>query len=85
MSIERLESGGRSAPRSPEERQVEADVVAHHDGVAEELEEGGEDLGDPWCVDQHGRGDAGQDRDGRRDPAPRVDERLEGAEALAAP
>ena len=68
-----------------EEPDVEADVVPHDDRVADELEQRWQHRLDAGRAHHHRLGDAGEDRDGGRDGATGVHERLEGAEALTAP
>ena len=67
-----------------EEADVEAHVVPDHHRAADELEEGGQHLVDRGRRQHHGLGDAGEHGDLGRDGQARVDEGLEGAEALAA-
>jgi len=59
--------------------------VADEDGVAEKLEEAGQHLVDAGRGNHHGLGDAGEHGDLGRDGHARVDQRLERAQALAAP
>jgi hypothetical protein len=59
--------------------------VPDHHGVTDELEQGGQHGVDAWGGKHHGLGDAGQVGDGGRDGGTRVDEGLEGAQALAGP
>ena len=67
-----------------EERHVEANVVADDHGVARELQERRQYLGDARRGEDHGFGDAGEHRDHRRDRHAGVHERLQAAEQLAA-
>ncbi len=67
-----------------EEREVEADVVADDDRVADELVERRQHRTDPGCLVDDGVGQSGQHRDLRRDRPARVDEGLERAEELTA-
>ena len=71
--------------RRVEKRDVEANVVTHDYRVADELEEGGESSADIGCLDHHRLGDAGQDRDQRRDGKPGIDQGLKGPEQLTTP
>ena len=59
--------------------------MADDDGVARELEQARQHLVDARRRQHHGFGDAGEDGDLGRDGHARVDERLQGAQALAAP
>jgi hypothetical protein len=68
-----------------EERQVEAHVVADEHRPAHELEQGGQDLAHRGRRQDHRLGDAGELGDERGDGGARVDQRLEGPKALAAP
>jgi len=83
---------GEGRPADPEpvrrraqEAGVERRVVRHQHAPGRELQERRQHLLDLRGADQHRLGDAGQDRDERRQPAPRVDQRGELAEHLAAP
>src|SRR5207302_9568105 len=67
-----------------EERHVEAQVVPDEHAAADELEQRREDLLDTRSRCDHRIGDPGEERDGRRDPAPWIDERVKGTEALTA-
>jgi hypothetical protein len=67
-----------------QEPDVEADVVADDHGVADEVDQRGQDGADAGCGGDEGVGQAGQHGDLRGDRPPGVDQRLEGAEALAA-
>ncbi len=67
-----------------EEREVEADVVADDHRVADEFLERRQDGPDAGCLVDDRVGQAGEHGDLGRDGAPRVDERLERAEELAA-
>jgi hypothetical protein len=68
-----------------QEPQIEAHVVAHDHGRADELEERRQHGVDLRSREHHGLGDAGQHGDLRRYPDARVHQRLERAQALAAP
>jgi hypothetical protein len=68
-----------------EERDVEAQVVAHEHGGPDELQKRWEHLGHRWCVGDHRIVDAGEAGDHRRDPSIGTDEGAVGAEHLAAP
>ena len=68
-----------------EEAEVEADVVADDDGAAEELRQRRQHRVHARRGRHHRRRDAGQHRDGGRDGRARVDQRVEGPQALAAP
>ena len=74
----------RACERGVQEAHVEADVVAHDDGVARELEERWQHRVDGRRGHDHGLGDPGEHGDLGRDLHARVHERLEGAQALAA-
>ena len=63
-----------------EEPQIETDVMADHDGVAEELDQRGEERVDRRRRRHHRLRDAGQVGDEGRDGDTGVDERLEGPE-----
>ena len=73
----------RPPHRRVQEREVEAHVVSHDHASPHEFEERRQDFVDGRCREHHGLGDAGEHRDGGRDLCARVDECLEGAEALA--
>ena len=70
--------------RGVEEADVVPDVVAHEDGVAEELEEARQHLVDARGRHHHRLGDAGEHGDLGRDRHARIDQGLERAQALAA-
>ena len=78
---ERLASA--ATERGVDERHVESDVVAHDDGIADELLQGRQHGFDSRCRCDHGVGDAGEHRDGGRDGPPRVHQRRHRAELLS--
>jgi len=75
----------RQGQRRLQEPQVEPDVVPDNDRGPDELEERRQYRLYPGSREHHGLGDAGQDRDLGRYPDAGIDQRLERAEALAAP
>jgi len=68
-----------------EEREVEAEIVAHQHRPADELQKGRKHLADPGCVGHHGVVDSGECGDERGDAVVGPDERLIGPELLPAP